>query len=56
MMALTAGTYINAFPVTIAETQTVTSIGLSRPDIPRRELEREHRTRLFIYDGAAWTA
>lgn len=55
-MALTAGTYINAFPVTIADRQTLTRIDLPRPDIPRRELEREHRTRLFIYAGAAWTA
>lgn len=55
-MALSAGTYINAFAVTIADPQPVTQIALPRPDISRRELERIHRTRLFIHDGAAWTA
>ncbi len=55
-MALSAGTYINAFPVTIASEQEVTRIPLPRPDFPRRELERRHRARLFIHDGAAWTA
>lgn len=55
-MALSAGTYINAFAVTIADPQPVTQIDLPRPDISRRELECSHRVRLFLHDGAAWTA
>ncbi len=56
VMPIGAGTYINAFPVSIPASQAVTRIPLPRPDIGRRELEREHRTSLFIHDGAAWTA
>src|SRR5687767_4365913 len=55
-MALPAGTYINAFEVTLPDAQEVTRIALPRPDVSRREMERLHRTRLFIHDGAAWTA
>ena len=49
------GTYINAFPVTMAETQPVTRIPAPRP-ASRRDLEKTHRTPLFLYDDAAWTA
>jgi hypothetical protein len=55
LMALSAGTYINAFPVTIADTQPVTRIPAPRP-VSRRELERRHGTPLFLYEDAAWTA
>jgi hypothetical protein len=55
-MALPVGTYLNAFPVAIDAEQPLTRIELPRPDIARRELERQHRVRLFIHGGAAWTA
>ncbi len=55
-MALSTGTYINAFPVRIPERQEVTRIPLPRPGFPRRELEREHDVPLFVYAGYAWTA
>lgn len=54
-MALTAGTYINAFPVRIEERQPVTRIP-APPPASRRDLERRFGVPLFVYQGAAWTA
>ncbi|GAA1817376.1 Piwi domain-containing protein [Actinomadura chokoriensis] len=48
--------YINAYPVTIPPTQTVVRIPVPDPATSRRELERRHRARLFLHEGAAWTA
>jgi hypothetical protein len=55
-MTVPAGTYLNAFPVALPDRQTVTRIPLPSPTIARREMERRHGARLFIHDGAAWTA
>ena len=55
-MPISAGTYINAFPVIIETRQPVTRIALPQARIRRRELERQHGTPLFLSDGFAWTA
>lgn len=55
-MPVQAGTYINAFPVSIPDRQTVTRIVVPQVNIGRRELERRHRTSLLVHGGFAWTA
>jgi Piwi domain len=58
-MALPAGTYINAFPVTLEDPQPVTRIECPR-DAPigqtRRGLEERFSTPIIIDRGYAWTA
>jgi hypothetical protein len=55
-MPVAAGTYINAFSITLPREQSVTRIAIPSNDASRRELEREHGTRLFFERGEAWTA